>query len=299
MARRGRFGPLGDDRRRPRRGACRAGLHRARGAVPGVVPAFGRVGVGGAAARVRGDRRLRGRRGEDARDAHQRGREPRAALAGGAVCRRGRDGRDAGPGRAGPPDRLPPAAVAGGAGGPRRARSRRSRRRRGAGRLDLRSRGGARARPDLRADGRLPALLRRVARHRFAVLTGPPEMGKTAIARMLGLGARDRGLGGARVHPARAGLGARSTASARSCSSPTTRSARPSTGPTRPSAGRSTSTASSSAWTPPLARVDVAACAAHARASAASTASTGVERFPQAGRGACRRDRPRPSRRRR
>ncbi len=206
MAGRGRLGPLGDDRWRPRRGACRAGVHRARGAVPGVVPAFGRVGVGGAAAGVRGDRRVRGRGGQDARDAHQRGREPGAALAGGAVCRRGRGGRDAGPARAGPPDRLPPAAVAGGAGGPRRARSRRSRRRRGAGRLDLRSGRGACARPHIRGDGGLPALLRRRCAARLRGAHGAARDGQDRGRAHARARAPVPGLGGARVLGSRAAL---------------------------------------------------------------------------------------------
>ena len=53
-----------------------------------------------------------------------------------------------------------------------------------------------------------------------------------------------RRLGGARVHPARAGVRAAATRTGRRCSSPTTRSARPSTARTRPSAGRASSTAS-------------------------------------------------------
>ena len=36
--------------------------------------------------------------------------------------------------------------------------------------------------------------------HRFVVLTGPPEMGKTAIARMIALAQLTCRLGGARVH---------------------------------------------------------------------------------------------------
>ena len=230
MAGRGRLGPLGDDRRRPRRGACRARLHRARGAVPGVVPAFGRGGVGGAAARVRGDRRFRGRRGEDARDAHQRGRQPGAALAGGAVRRRGRDGRDAGPARAGPSDRLPPAAVAGGAGGARRARSRRSRRRRGAGRLDLRSRRRrVRSRPHSwrRAPTGAAATSSRGTASRCS--PGRPRWARPRPRACSGSCACARA---GRCTSARipSSSGACSGATAGRCSSPTTRSGRPSTG---------------------------------------------------------------------
>ena len=58
----------------------------------------------------------------------------------------------------------------------------------GARALDVRRRGRARARARLRADAGLErALSRRCKAHNFLVLTGPPEMGKTAIARMLGL----------------------------------------------------------------------------------------------------------------
>ena len=51
-----------------------------------------------------------------------------------------------------------------------------------------------------------------LAEHRFVVLTGPPEMGKTAIARMLGARAAHRRLGGTRMHHPGSGLATRSTA---------------------------------------------------------------------------------------
>ena len=80
--------------------------------------------------------------------------------------------------------------------------------------------------------------------HNFLVLTGPPEMGKTAIARMLGLALLSQGW---EVHECTrpdAGLRAARSVAGRSCSSPTTRSGRPSTGPMPPSAGRPSWTAS-------------------------------------------------------
>jgi ATP-dependent Clp protease ATP-binding subunit ClpA len=45
-----------------------------------------------------------------------------------------------------------------------------------------------------------------LARHRFVVLTGPPEMGKTAIAEMLALAYLTERVGGARVQRSRTGL---------------------------------------------------------------------------------------------
>ena len=78
--------------------------------------------------------------------------------------------------------------------------------------------------------------LETLERHRFAVVTGPPEMGKTAIARTLGLALRPTaGRCTSASGPSRSGR--RSTPTARSSSSPTTPSARPSTGPTPPTAG--------------------------------------------------------------
>ena len=73
--------------------------------------------------------------------------------------------------------------------------------------------------------------LRRCAEHRFAVLTGPPEMGKTAVARMVAPGPDDRRLGGPRVHQPRRALARPVTRGRPRCSSPMTRSARPSTAP--------------------------------------------------------------------
>ena len=84
------------------------------------------------------------------------------------------------------------------------------------------------------------AVLERAPLRRAHRPAGDGQDGDRAHARAR---AADRGLGGARVHPARAGRGALRPRRARSCSSPTTRSARPSTARTPPSAGRATSTA--------------------------------------------------------
>ena len=76
-----------------------------------------------------------------------------------------------------------------------------------------------------------------LAAHRFVVLTGPPEMGKTAIAQMLALA---RMTDGWEAHECTSPDQLRRVfdppAAAR-CSSPTTPSARRSTGPTRRSGG--------------------------------------------------------------
>ena len=134
-----------------------------------------------------------------------------------------------------------------------------------------------------------PRRRRPASAHNFLVLTGPPEMGKTAIARMLGLALLTAGLGGARVHPARAGRDALRPRPRRSCSSPTTRSARPSTGRTPPSAGRTSSTAILRAtdehhwlvWTSRPAPLRAGLRRLHRE--------RGGERFPQPGGGAGRR----------
>ena len=111
--------------------------------------------------------------------------------------------------------------------------------------LDVRHRRRPRAGARVRPHPRLAAAPSRVLRrHHFLVLTGPPEMGKTAIARMLGLALLAEGW---EVHectrPEQVD-GALRARPRRSCSSPTTRSARPSTARTPPSAGRTTSTGS-------------------------------------------------------
>ncbi len=79
--------------------------------------------------------------------------------------------------------------------------------------------------------------VRMLREHRFAVLTGPPEMGKTAIARMVALAKMTDGW---EAHECTSpdDLHAAFDPGARRCSSPTTRSAPPSTAPTPPSAGR-------------------------------------------------------------
>jgi hypothetical protein len=87
-----------------------------------------------------------------------------------------------------------------------------------------------------------------VERHRFAVLTGPPEMGKTAIARMLGLAALTAGWRCTSAS-ARTSSGRDSRATGARYSSPTTRSGRRSTAPRPRSAGRSSSTACCARWT--------------------------------------------------
>ena len=155
---------------------------------------------------------------------------------------------------------------------------------------------GRRARPGarVRADPRLPRTRSTtLERHRFAVLTGPPEMGKTAIARTLGLALATEGW---EVHecirPEQV-WDAFDPRPRRSSSSPTTRSARPSTGPTPPTAGRSTSTASCSGSTTRTGSSGRPGPAPLKAGLGRIHREHGVERFPQPARGAGRRVEPR------
>ena len=128
---------------------------------------------------------------------------------------------------------------------------------------------GLRADRGLRAGAR-----RRCASTHFLVLTGPPEMGKTAIARMLGLALLTRRLGGARVHAAR-----RRSTSASTRQRPQLFIADDAFGSTeyRPDAAerwaRDLDRILRATDEQPLARLDVAAGAAAAPACAGSTAS--------------------------
>ena len=187
MAGRGRLGPLGDDRQAPPPRRLPGGPAPSPWCVPGVVPASaGRCGRR-SIARTRRSPAPRPPRRRRSWCSRTRSRTRSCALWSGqyvdegvAVEMLGRDelGRLIDSHRA----------VAGGAGGTRRARSRRSRRRRGAGRrrrsIWLRRVSLA---PTFVATGAYRRCCDVVARHGFAVLTGPPEMGKTAAARMLGL----------------------------------------------------------------------------------------------------------------
>ena len=112
-----------------------------------------------------------------------------------------------------------------------------------------------------------------LAAHGFAVLTGPPEMGKTAAARTIALAALAEGW---EAHECTSPdqLWSAYSATAGRFSSPTTLSARPSTGPTPRCAGRWSSIASCARSTRRTTSSGRAAPARFARRSSASTAST-------------------------
>ena len=95
--------------------------------------------------------------------------------------------------------------------------------------------------------------LEALERYHFAFLTGPPEMGKTATARMVGLAKLTAGW---EMHECirPADLGRATRVIAARCSLPTTLSDQLNIVRRRLSAGRSTSTASSARWTSRIGR---------------------------------------------